>query len=223
MMTRLILPFLVAFLAAIAGGSALVLVKAKDAHAKAIADLVAKRAKADSAAGHAAAPGADSAAPHDPAGAHPPDSTAAHDAPVGHVAHDSAAAAPPASAPPAKAPTPVTLPPRGKPGAVGPAVDTATRGSAKAPPASTADGKPAVSAAEAAQTLGAEKKLAKIFGSMSPRDAAKVLQQMEDADVRVILGHLGSKQAAAVLGNFPAPRAAELSKQSLKGPIGRGP
>lgn len=61
-----------------------------------------------------------------------------------------------------------------------------------------------------------EKRLAKIFSAMSPRDAAKVLEQMSDGDVRAILALMGDRQAAAVLTALPAARAAVIS-------IGRQP
>lgn len=52
---------------------------------------------------------------------------------------------------------------------------------------------------------------------MPARDAAKVLAQMDDADVRLILDALGEKQAAAILQNFPADRAAAISKYAIRG------
>lgn len=57
-----------------------------------------------------------------------------------------------------------------------------------------------------------ERRLAKIFGAMSARDAAKVLEQMSDSDVRTILSMMGDRQAAAVLSALPAPRAASITK-----------
>ncbi len=57
-----------------------------------------------------------------------------------------------------------------------------------------------------------ERRLAKIFGAMSSRDAAKVLEQMSDSDVRTILSMMGDRQAAAVLSALPAPRAASITK-----------
>lgn len=199
MMTRLILPFLAAFAIAVVGGSALVLVRAKDAHSAALLRFAELKAKADS--------------------TRPPTPATADSA--GHAARDSVAHA----APPPNAPVPVIVPPPGKPGPTAlPVPSTAPAPSPRpdGPAVPTGDGRTPTPAVEAAQDVGAEKRLSKIFASMAPKDAAKVLQQMDDADVRVILGHLGPRQAAAVLGNFPAERAATLSQQQLKGPMARG-
>ncbi len=57
-----------------------------------------------------------------------------------------------------------------------------------------------------------EKRLAKIFGSMSARDAAKVLEQMSDSDVRTILAMMADRQTAAILAAMPASRAAIITK-----------
>jgi hypothetical protein len=57
-----------------------------------------------------------------------------------------------------------------------------------------------------------EGRLAKIFGSMQPRDAARVLEQMDDQDIVVILGMLNDRQAAAVLSNLAPQRAAAVSR-----------
>lgn len=60
------------------------------------------------------------------------------------------------------------------------------------------------------------RRIGRIFASMAPREAAKVLQQLEDADVMVIVGSLNEKQAAAILQALPAERAAAISKGSLR-------
>jgi len=62
----------------------------------------------------------------------------------------------------------------------------------------------------------AEHRIAKIFGAMQAKDAARVLAQMSDADVRVILAALAPRQQAAILGLFPVERAAEIAKASLR-------
>lgn len=67
-------------------------------------------------------------------------------------------------------------------------------------------------AAELPDDVLPERRLAKIFGAMSARDAAKVLEQMSDADVRTILSMMGDRQAAAVLSSLPATRAAAITK-----------
>jgi hypothetical protein len=70
--------------------------------------------------------------------------------------------------------------------------------------------------AESANETIPERRLAKIFGAMSARDAAKVLEQMSDGDVRTILALMADRQAAAVLAALPASRAALIT-------IGRAP
>ena len=67
-------------------------------------------------------------------------------------------------------------------------------------------------AASDAETAAHQKRLAKIFATMSPKDASRVLAQMTDHDVSIILGLLSDRQAAAILTNLPAPRAAALSQ-----------
>jgi flagellar motility protein MotE (MotC chaperone) len=57
---------------------------------------------------------------------------------------------------------------------------------------------------------------------MAPRDAAKVMVQLDDADVLAIVGALTEKQAAAILANFPAERAARISKGTMHS-SGRAP
>ena len=61
-----------------------------------------------------------------------------------------------------------------------------------------------------------ERRLAKVFTAMEPKQAAKVLQHMEDADVQVILGYVGPKQAASIMAELPPERVAALSKRSMQ-------
>jgi flagellar motility protein MotE (MotC chaperone) len=61
-----------------------------------------------------------------------------------------------------------------------------------------------------------ERRLAKIFTAMQPKDAARVLEQMSDGDVRAIIAMLGDRQAAAVLANFPPQRAAVISRLTMR-------
>ena len=70
----------------------------------------------------------------------------------------------------------------------------------------------ATGAVSDAETAAHQKRLAKIFATMSPKDASRVLAQMTDHDVSIILGLLSDRQAAAILTNLPAPRAAALSQ-----------
>jgi len=64
-------------------------------------------------------------------------------------------------------------------------------------------------------------RLGRIFASMQPREAAKVLEQMDDRDVVRILGMLQERQAAAVLASLPPPRAAAISRSGLGPAEGR--
>jgi len=76
---------------------------------------------------------------------------------------------------------------------------------------------PAMNAAAAARSDSTEKRIAKVFGAMQARDAARILQQMDDGDVKVIMGSLSPKQQAAILGQFPAQRAALIARTTLRG------
>ncbi len=67
----------------------------------------------------------------------------------------------------------------------------------------------------ASQTALPELRLAKIFGAMQSKDAARVLEQMTDADVRFILALMSDRQAAAILTSFPAARAATITRGSI--------
>ena len=61
------------------------------------------------------------------------------------------------------------------------------------------------------------KKLAKIFGAMKAVDAAAVLAEMTDEEVEAVLGQMNDRTAAPILVNFPADRAAKLSREVLRG------
>ncbi|MGI8545809.1 MAG: hypothetical protein ACR2M1_00515 [Gemmatimonadaceae bacterium] len=87
---------------------------------------------------------------------------------------------------------------------------------ASQPPVATA----AVQASASQDTI-AGGKLAKVFGAMQARDAARVLEQMEDGDVRTILASLSNKQQAAILGTFPTQRAATIMRATLRDIRGR--
>jgi cytoskeletal protein RodZ len=63
-------------------------------------------------------------------------------------------------------------------------------------------------------------RIAKIFGAMSSKDAARVLQQLDDSDVQTVLSGLNDKQAAAILAGFPPERAASISRAALRGKKG---
>lgn len=61
-----------------------------------------------------------------------------------------------------------------------------------------------------------EQRIARVFASMAPKDAAKVLEQMSDPDIVTILGNLSEKQNALILAKLPATRVAALSKVGLR-------
>ena len=84
--------------------------------------------------------------------------------------------------------------------------------SAAAPDSAAVAGKQPVGFA-----VSPERRLAKIFSAMQPKDAARVLEQMSDGDVRTIIAMLGDRQAAAVLANFPPQRAAVISRLAMRG------
>jgi hypothetical protein len=60
-------------------------------------------------------------------------------------------------------------------------------------------------------------KLAKLFGSMQPREAARVLEHLDDTEVQVILAQLGTREAASILSNLRPERAAGISRSVLRG------
>jgi hypothetical protein len=66
------------------------------------------------------------------------------------------------------------------------------------------------------RALGQEARLAKLFGAMAPKDAARVLTQMDNRDVQTILNLVGDKQAAAILTLLPADRAVAFSQNQLR-------
>lgn len=100
-------------------------------------------------------------------------------------------------------------------------VANASQGSAK-PDA----GKQAASSATAAATAtppdtASERRLAKVFTAMEPKQAAKVLQHMSDGDVQIILGYVGPRQAASIMSELPPERVAKLSKLALSGGLSK--
>ncbi len=206
-MGRLILPFAIGLLLGLGGSTGVVVTRAKSAHARAVAEAARKPkpVKPDSTATVDTASHADSAvvahnatAPADSAKSGAAPATAAagtrHPMPVDTSKHAAVAvAAPPKGA----APTPAPV---------------ATKPAAAPAPAPN-------TAAPSLLPIGPDlqqRRLAKIFGAMQPKEAAQVLEQMEDADVRTILSYLPERQAAAVLGNFSAARAARISSATLR-------
>jgi hypothetical protein len=72
-------------------------------------------------------------------------------------------------------------------------------------------------AANDSATEVSERRVAKVFTSMDPKQAAKVLDRMADADVHIILGYVGPRQAASILAVLPPERVAKLSKLAMQG------
>jgi hypothetical protein len=189
-MVKRILIFALTFAIALGGATAFVVARTKPA-------APAAKVAADSAS-----------APHD--------STASHDS---VAATDSAKLAKDTTAPARAA----AMPGRDSvrvPAVAAAAVRTAPLDSAKPLPVAPA----VIPVAGAASPAGpvtpllAGGRLSKIFGAMSARDAAKVLEQMEDADVKQILARLNDKKAAEILALLPAARAALISKAALTTP-----
>lgn len=72
-------------------------------------------------------------------------------------------------------------------------------------------------AVAAADSMALERtgKVAKLFQSMSARDAAKVLEQMADEDVIAILSALPERRAGEILALMSAERSALLTRSML--------
>ena len=77
----------------------------------------------------------------------------------------------------------------------------------------------AMAAPAARDTAGrlAPQRLAKLFGSMQAREAARVLEKMTDPEVEQILNSLSDRTAASVLSNLTPERAAQISQVVLSG------
>lgn len=91
---------------------------------------------------------------------------------------------------------------------------------ASPPTGSTAAATPAAAAVAAAVDDSAAsrtlRRLGRIFSTMGPREAARILVQLDDADVLTILRALTEKQAGAILANLPPERAAAMSRAALR-------
>ena len=207
-MGKLIVPLIIGLLMGISGGGFFAVYRASAAHATALVDARKHGLKPSSdstqvAAGESIAHGDSEHAAADTKSAGP-DSTPAPVAAAGavakhaepapvEVAHD-----PVAEHASATRATPEVTKPSG-------AVAAGARAVAAAAP--TTGGAPTETEIAAHQ-----RRLAKIFATMSPKDASRVLTQMTDHDVSIILGLLSDRQAAAILTSLPAPRAATLSQ-----------
>jgi flagellar motility protein MotE (MotC chaperone) len=99
---------------------------------------------------------------------------------------------------------PIVTPPK----VAGKAASTAQKAAAAA--------SPSVAAAPDSAVEASERRLAKVFTAMEPKQAAKVLEHMADADVQIILGYVGPRQAASILAELPPERVAALSKRSMQ-------
>jgi flagellar motility protein MotE (MotC chaperone) len=75
---------------------------------------------------------------------------------------------------------------------------------------------PSVATAPDSGVEASERRLAKVFTAMEPKQAAKVLEHMADADVQIILGYVGPRQAASIMAELPPERVATLSKRSMQ-------
>ena len=63
----------------------------------------------------------------------------------------------------------------------------------------------------------APRRLAKFFGSMQAREAARVLEKMTDSEVETILTQLSDRAAASILSNLTPERAAQISQVVISG------
>ena len=192
-MGKLIVPLLIGLLMGVSGGGFFSVYKASAAHAVAVAD--AKK--------HGLNPAGDST--HASVGdstAHPAGTDVAV-APAHGAAHDSMPAAHSAEKPADAHATPSATEAHPTPVVTKPSTSATT-----AAPAPTT----AATAPTAAETEAHQRRLAKIFATMGPKDASRVLTQMSDRDVSIILGFLSDRQAAAILTNLPAQRAAALTQ-----------
>ena len=61
------------------------------------------------------------------------------------------------------------------------------------------------------------RRLAKFFGSMQAREAARVLEKMTDPEVETILTQLSDREAASILSNLTPERAAQISQVVISG------
>jgi hypothetical protein len=91
----------------------------------------------------------------------------------------------------------------------------------KAGKAAVATQKPAAASPPAPATPdsvveASERRIAKVFTAMEPKQAAKVLEHMADSDVQIILGYVGPRQAASIMAELPPERVAALSKRSMQ-------
>jgi MgtE intracellular N domain len=196
-MGKLIVPLIIGLLMGISGGGFFAVHQASTAHAAALVQ----------ARKHGIKPAGDST--HAEAGdSSQADGAATHGDSVDTPASDHAApdhAAPDHAAP---ATDSATVAPHGddKQADTPAAAHDATSGSA-------AHVEARVPVANAAASVAAhEQRMAKIFSTMSAKDAARVLAQMSDHDVGVILKQLSDRQAAAILTTLPAQRAATLTQ-----------
>ena len=104
-------------------------------------------------------------------------------------------------------------------GRAAPASDLAVAATGPTATAATAAA-PVAAASRAASTdttpTVTVRRLAKIFGTMAPRDAAKVLAELGDEDVRTLIAYLSDRQAAAVMGSIPPERAAKITGMTMR-------
>lgn len=192
-MGKLIVPLIIGLLMGISGGGFYAVNKVSATHAAAVATAKKHGVNAEGDSSHTEA-ATDSTAhgEGEHAAVEPPDSHAAgHDT----TAHPAATVTPPTAA--------THAPVAEHQGDAHATTPTPTK------PATVAAAGTSPSAAE---TDAHQRRLAKIFATMSAKDASRVLTQMNDHDVGIILGLLSNRQAAAILTNLPAPRAAALSQ-----------
>lgn len=100
-------------------------------------------------------------------------------------------------------------------------VAAAPAAKAPAPRAAPAAASPAPTATPTVDSVAeaSERRLAKVFTAMEPKQAAKVLAHMDNNDVQIILGYVGPRQAASIMAELPAERVATLSKLAMQSKV----
>ena len=205
-MGKLIMSLLIGLVLGISGGGFFGVYKAAAAHTAAVTNAQKHGLKPVADSAHAADSNRHGAPEH---GAQAVATAAAHDSTPSPVASATTPAEPTAAAdhaPVTAHVTPVVTKPSTAPAAAVPPTVTKPVAAKPAEAAGTVD----------TETEAHQKRLAKIFATMSAKDASRVLAQMTDHDVAVILNLLTSKQTAAILTNLPAPRAATLAQMQPK-------
>lgn len=228
-MKRLLLPLIAGLLVGVGGGTGFYMMRAPDSSQidlQAVADsLAAEEAlvdSGDSTAAMAAAPegaspgGADTTSGGSPAGA-----TGSGDGPPA----EGGTPVPTAAADPTAAQTAAAVDPgsgvSGVPGAGTPAVGAPASGAPATGEPVASGPTPATSPENttAGTTVDREdsaRRMARIFSTMQPRDAAKVMTLMDRGEIELVLRQLDNRSAAKILAGLDPDLAADLSQALMR-------